>query len=57
MTVQPSADQPLAETGVDQLSDTECKENRGALPKDHGLCENKRRGKKKILFTGNVCAS
>jgi hypothetical protein len=32
------------------------KENRGALPKDHGLQEGTK-GKKKILFTGNICAS
>jgi len=44
-------------TGADQRPTPIEKENRGALPKDHPLCEKKKGGKKKILFTGNVCAS
>jgi len=44
-------------TGADQKSDTDLRENRGALPKDHELGEKKKKRKNKVLSTGEVFAS
>jgi hypothetical protein len=44
-------------TGADQRPTPHEKKTGARLPKDHALCEEKKREKKKILFTGNVCAS
>ena len=32
------------------------KRKQGRVTNDHGLCEKRKAGKKKILFHGNVCA-